>query len=74
MPKVVYWSEDDGAIYLPHAVDGAAADGSTRVEGYLRYQIADSFTLTAEDIAIGDESILEVLLRHKPPLATMYPL
>ena len=59
--KILYWSEDDGTLYLPKSVDGALPDGSNVVEGFLRYRVQDTFTLRAEDLD-GHNDALGVLL------------
>lgn len=69
MTRVAYWSEDDGALYPVNAVDGATEDGA-KVEGFIAYRIEESFTLTIDDLTIGQNDILQVLLIHDPPLAT----
>lgn len=65
---ILYWSCDDGAFYQPHEVDSGTEDGAF-VDNYEAWRVEDAFTLTAEDLAIGQNDLLQMLLIHNPPLA-----
>lgn len=57
MPRV-YWSTDDGALYLEEHIDDPSD-----TEHFEVYEIPNTVTLTVEEIAQGVPDILEVLLR-----------
>lgn len=56
---LVYKSEDDGAFYLPEWVDADPETG--KAEGYLRYKIPETVTLTAEQCCGHYGAIVELL-------------
>lgn len=58
---IVYCSEDNGAFYPADQVDVDEATGQAR--GYLKYELPESFTLTAEQCFRGYGQISEILLR-----------
>lgn len=62
--QVVYWSEDDGALYLPKHIDEAQPDGSNDVHGFRRKVLTTGVVhLTLEEVAQGESSIAEILTR-----------
>lgn len=58
---IVYASEDDGALYHESIID---VDPVTKqAEGYRRYEIPDTITLSAEQCLGSYGAIVEILAR-----------
>jgi hypothetical protein len=67
MTKIMYQSQDDGTLYHSSDVDGGTENG-TEVEGFTAWRIRDDH-MTADDWAVGQNDIIEIMLNHDPPLA-----
>lgn len=60
--ETIWWSHDDGAIYSKATIDEAAENDT---EHYTKYRVPKFVVLTLDDLAQGESSILEILLRAK---------
>lgn len=56
---ILYASHDNGEFYRAHQIDV----DPDQPEGFERYLVADSITLTADDLCGHDGNLIEVLLR-----------
>lgn len=57
MATRVYWSRDNGALYMDSDL------GDTDPGDFVEYELADYITLTPRHMAIGLNDVLEILLQ-----------
>lgn len=63
MPKIVYWSEDNGELSLPEHVDITDPKSEPTPSGYVKYEIDDKFTLKPEQVIGSYGQVSEILIR-----------